>query len=139
TLGPEKRPVYGGGGITPDIFISFDTTTFSRAITLLYVRNTLDRFIYTYYIQHLPAFGGYSGAADFNARFHDEGDLYKALTAYATRDSVDLSTVAAKDRSVLEHRLKAMLGRQIWGTEGYVEVSNSYDSAFAKALEVVGK
>ena len=50
TLGPEHRTVYGGGGITPDIFVSFDTSTLSRTITSLYVDGTLNRFIYTYYV-----------------------------------------------------------------------------------------
>jgi carboxyl-terminal processing protease len=33
TLGPEKRTVYGGGGITPDVFVGFDTSTLSHSIT----------------------------------------------------------------------------------------------------------
>ena len=42
----EHRTVYGGGGITPDIFVSFDTSYPVPSITLLYVNGTLNRFIY---------------------------------------------------------------------------------------------
>jgi carboxyl-terminal processing protease len=139
TLGPEKRTVYGGGGITPDIFVGFDTSTLSHSITMLYVNGTLNRFIYTYYIQHLPAFQAFKGPADFNAGFHDEEKVWGALTRYALKDSIDLHPVSAKDKITLERRLKGLFARQIWRTEGYYEVTNNYDPAFAKALEVVSK
>lgn len=139
TLGPEHRTVYGGGGITPDIFVGFDTTTLSHSITLLYVNGTLNRFIYTWYVQHLPTFQAFKGPADFNAGFRDEERVYDALTRYALKDSIDLRSLSAKDKITLEHRVKALLARQIWRTEGYFEVTNNFDPAFAKALEAVSK
>lgn len=139
TLGPEKRTVYGGGGITPDIFVGFDTSTLSRSITSLYVNGTLTRFIYSYYIQHLPAFQVFKVPAEFDAGFHDDEKVWNALTAYAAKDSIDLRLIPAKEKTVLQHRVKALLALQIWRNEGYYEVSNGYDPAFAKALEVVSK
>src|SRR5580692_7070747 len=139
TLGPEKRTVYGGGGITPDIFVGFDTSTLSHSITLLYLNGTLNRFTYTWYIQHLPAFQAFKDPAEFNAKFHDEEKVWDALTHYAQKDSIDLRPVPAKDKITLEYRLKALLAQLIWRTEGLYEVTNTYDPAFAKALEVVSK
>jgi carboxyl-terminal processing protease len=139
TLGPEKRTVYGGGGITPDIFVSFDTSTLSRNITALYVNGTLNRFIYMYYIQHLPAFQAFKGPAGFNAGFHDDEKVWDALVSYAAKDSIDLRSISARDKSTLERRIRAFLARQIWRAEGYYEISNAYDPAFTKALEVINK
>jgi len=139
TLGPEKRTVYGGGGIIPDIFVGFDTSTFSRSITSLYVNGTLNRFIYTYYIQHLSSFQPFNGPAAFIAGFHDDEKVWNALTAYAAKDTIDLRPLPDKDKQALQHRIKALLARQIWRTEGYYEVSNAYDPVVAKALEVVEK
>ncbi len=56
-----------------------------------------------------------------------------------SKDTVHLDRISAKDKEVVQHRLRAMLARQIWRTEGYYEVSNAYDPAVAKALEVVMK
>ena len=139
TLGPEHRTVYGGGGITPDIFVGFDTSTLSHSITLLYVNGTLGRFVYSWYIQHVNAFQSYKDPADFIAHFHDEPRVYDALVGYAQKDSIDLRSIPERDRTILQHRLKAFLARQIWRTEGFYEVSNSDDPAFAKALQEVGK
>jgi len=139
TLGPEHRTVYGGGGITPDIFMGFDTSTFSRSTTTLYVDGTLSRFIYAYYIQHLPTFQNYKSPADFIAGFHDEDGLWKGLGYYASKDTVSLAAIPSREKDILKHRLKALMARQIWRTEGYFEVSNAYDPVINKALEVIAK
>jgi carboxyl-terminal processing protease len=87
----------------------------------------------------LPAFQVFKGPAGFNAGFHDDEKVWNALTAYAAKDSIDLRSIPAKEKTVLQHRVKALLAMQIWRNEGYYEVSNDYDPAFAKALEVVSK
>jgi carboxyl-terminal processing protease len=137
TLGKDHRTVFGGGGITPDIFIGFDTTTLVKNITDLYVDGTLSRFIYTYYIQHKPAFDSFKGPSDFVAGFHDDEKLWNSLTAYAARDTINIRTIPPKDKEILQHRIKALLARQIWRTQGYYEVSNAFDPVVNKALEVV--
>jgi carboxyl-terminal processing protease len=139
TLGPEHRTVYGGGGITPDIFVGFDTTTLTRSTTTLYVDGTLSRFIYTYYIQHLPVFQAFKDPAAFAAGFHDDEKVWNALTSYASRDTVNLRSIPAREKEVLQHRIRALLARQIWRTEGYYEIYNAYDPVITKALEVVDK
>ena len=65
--------------------------------------------------------------------------VWKALTAYAARDTIDLNTVAPKEKELLQRRIKALMARQIWRTEGYYEVSNRFDPVVTKALEVVSK
>jgi len=139
TLGKEKRTVFGGGGITPDIFVGFDTTTLARNITSLYVNGTLNRFIYSYYTQHMPVFQSFKTPAAFVAGFHGDDQLWNSLTVYAARDTINLNTIAPKDKEVLQHRIKAMMARQIWRMEGYYEVSNAYDPVVNKALEIFRK
>ncbi|HWK05578.1 MAG TPA: S41 family peptidase [Puia sp.] len=137
TLGPDKRTVYGGGGITPDIFVGFDTSTLARNITALYVDGTLSRFIYTYYTTHLPTFQAFKGPADFVNGFHDDEQLWNSLSTYAARDTINIRTIPARDKEILQHRIRALLARQIWRTQGYYEVSNAYDPVVNKALETI--
>lgn len=139
TLGPEHRTVFGGGGITPDIFVSFDTSTLSREVTNLYINGAITRFIYAYYIQHLPDFQAYKDPASFINGFHDDEKVWNALTTYVAKDTIRLDKISDRDKEVVQHRIRAMLARQIWRTEGYYEVSNAYDPAVRKALEVVTK
>jgi carboxyl-terminal processing protease len=137
TLGPEKRTVYGGGGITPDIFVGFDTSTLSRNTTTLYLDGTINRFIYSYYIQHLSTFRVFKSPSDFVARFTDDDRLLKALTTYAVNDTVNLASISPREKELLRHRLKALMARQIWRTEGYFEVSNTSDPVVATALRTL--
>jgi len=139
TLGKEKRTVFGGGGITPDIFVGFDTSTLDRNITALYMGGTLSRFIYSYYIQHLTVFQPFKTPAEFVAGYHGDDQLWNSLVAYAAKDTINLNSIPARDKEVLQHRLKALMARQIWRTEGYYQVSNAYDPVISKALEVIKK
>jgi len=139
TLGPQKRTVFGGGGISPDIFVGFDTSTLSKDITTLYIDGTLSRFVYTWYVQHIPSFQNFKSPADFITRYHDEDRLWNALVTFADKDTVNLRNIPARDKTVLQHRIKALMARQIWRTEGYYEVSNAYDPVVEKALDTVSK
>src|SRR5438477_1038229 len=40
-----KRPVYGGGGIMPDVFVPIDTNFIQRNVTQLYLETTFSNFI----------------------------------------------------------------------------------------------
>jgi len=139
TLGPQKRTVFGGGGISPDIFVGFDTSTLSKDITTLYIDGTLSRFVYTWYVQHIPSFQNFKSPADFITGYHDEDRLWNALVTFADKDTVNLRNIPARDKTVLQHRIKALMARQIWRTEGYYEVSNAYDPVVEKALDTVSK
>jgi len=137
TLGPQKRTVFGGGGITPDIFVGFDTSTLSKEVTTLYIDGTLSRFVYTWYTQHIPSFQNFKSPSDFISGYHDEDRLWTALVSFADKDTINLRAIPTKDKTVLQHRIKALMARQIWRTEGYYEVSNAYDPAVARALDTV--
>ena len=131
--------VYGGGGITPDVFMAFDTSRLSKSMTELYISNTLTRFIYTYYIQNRQSFQRFRTPAEFNAGFHDEDRLWKNLVDYASRDSINLKNIPDQDKNQLIQRTKALLARQIWRLEGYFEIVNINDPVVKKAMELIGK
>ena len=116
--------VYGGGGITPDMFIAFDTSTLNKNVTALYINSTLNRFLYTYYIQNMPAFRAYKTPADFNTGFHEEDKLWNNLVTYAAKDTINIKTIPPREKQLLLQRIKAMLARQVWRLEGYFEVAN---------------
>ncbi|PSL47695.1 carboxyl-terminal processing protease [Chitinophaga niastensis] len=134
------RRVYGGGGITPDIFIPFDTARFSPTLTAIYTRNAFGNFAYKYYTSHKDAFKQYKNAADFTKQFQPGNELISEFKTYAKTDSVPgLDRLNAHDESEIRVRLKAMLARQLWRTEGFYETINADDPMVKKALEVVEK
>jgi carboxyl-terminal processing protease len=128
------RIVYGGGGITPDLFIPFDTATFASNVYVLFDNQLFSKFIYTYYQQNKPYFDQYKNPADFAKRFNETRTAWNSLVTYAARNAVNLQNVPERDKQEIEKRIKTWLARQIWRMEGYYEVSNAEDTAIKKAL-----
>ncbi len=133
---PKGRIVYGGGGITPDIYVPFDTASMGKEVMKLYLRGTLSNFVYTYFIQHKQQFSQYKKTADL-AAFKAGETEWNALKNFAARDSVDLNKVSPKDKSIIIKRIPSMLARQMWRYEGYYEVMNQSDDFVQKALQVL--
>ncbi|MDQ0108535.1 carboxyl-terminal processing protease [Chitinophaga terrae (ex Kim and Jung 2007)] len=132
------RRVYGGGGITPDFFIPFDTARFTPTLTAIYTRNTFGNFAYQYYTNHRETFKAYKDAAAFVKGFQPTGELMNEFLSFAKKDSIPgLDRLSAKDENEIRVRLKAMLARQLFRTEGFYETINQDDPMVKKALEVV--
>ncbi len=135
---PGGHIVYGGGGITPDIFVPFDTTAQPEAINALYLKGTLSSFVYNYYIQNKNYFQQFHTPQDFAQHFSIGEKEWNALAGYARKDSIDLEKVPAKAKADFLPRLQAFIARQIWRTEGYFEVINPKDPMISKALTTIG-
>ncbi len=134
---PGGHIVYGGGGITPDVFVPFDTTMQSRAITQLYIKGTLSDYVYNYYMQHKTTLQPFKTPAELYAMYKPGEADWQDLVAFAHKDSVNLSTVPLNIKADIMRRLPILLARQIWRNEGYFEVSNENDAVVKKALELI--
>jgi len=129
--------VYGGGGITPDVFVGFDTNRISKSITSLYVNGSLGNYIYEYYIHHLSDFRNFKDASDFSARFNKDDELWKGLSNYVKKDGVSLAAIPPADKSLLQTRIRALLARLAWRSEGYYLLMNQNDPVIKKALDLL--
>lgn len=129
------RTVYGGGGINPDVFIAFDTASFSANVSPLFHNNTFGKFIYHYYIQNKAIFKQYKNAADFVQNFNETNAAFNSLADYVPKDSMDVKSLPAKDKTEIERRIKTWLARQIWRMNGYFQVNNTADKMVQRALE----
>ncbi len=134
---PSGKLVYGGGGITPDVFVPYDTTGFDKEVAKAYIKGTLNDFIYKNYLVHEQQFNSYKTPDAFEKNYKpDEGTL-NDLKKFAAKDSITF-TLDDKEKSFLQKEIKLLTARQIWRTEGLYEVSNPDDEAVRKALQVMG-
>lgn len=132
------RIVYGGGGITPDIFIPFDTSRFSNVLTSMYSRNTFSNFAYQYYNVHKEDFKQYKNASQFTRQFQVSNDLYNSYKSFAARDSIrGIETIKPHEETEIKNRIKALLARQIWSYAGFYEAMNKDDEMMKKAVDVL--
>ncbi|WP_242692118.1 S41 family peptidase [Aridibaculum aurantiacum] len=134
---PGGRIVYGGGGITPDVYVPLDTTSMGDETVKLYLKGTLSNFIYTYYIQHKPELTNYQKANDLAEAFRAGDNEWEALKNFAAKDTINLAKVSAKDKADILKRIPGLLARQMWRQEGYYQVMNRTDDFVKKAMEVM--
>lgn len=129
--------LYGGGGITPGVFVPFDTSLFTKPIMNIMVNGTLTKFVYKNYLRNAKQFREFLNPKQFNKNYEVSNQTLKDLKAYAQQDSVNLDINNQAEKSILEREIKIMTAREIWRTEGYYEVNNQYDSTVEKALELM--
>jgi len=133
----QKRTVYGGGGIVPDIFVPMDTSTISRSVDILYLNGRFSNFVYKYYIDHVTEFDQYKTAADFAARYQNSTDVWNRLVVEALKDSIKLNNIPEIDKRNIQNQIKAYLARLKWRTQGYYQVANTFDPSIEKAKEIL--
>jgi len=135
---PGGRVVYGGGGITPDVFVPLDTNRVSPVLLKLYYRNSLNNFVYRYYVQNRPKFNGFKQPMDLVKGFQPGKLELDALRNFAlVSDSIPLNSFNQIEAQQLSQRMQILMARQIWRTEGYYEVSNQFDPAVQKAISLL--
>jgi carboxyl-terminal processing protease len=133
----QKRTVYGGGGIVPDIFVPLDTSVFTRSVTQLYLDGRFSNFVYKYYIDHVNQFDQYKSPGDFAGRYQNSSDVWNQLVDEAMKDSINLKNIPETDKKNIQDQIKAYLARLKWRTQGYYQVSNSFDPAVEKAKGIL--
>jgi len=131
------RTVYGGGGISPDLFIPADTLTFTADLSPIFMEQRFGKFIYTYYLNHKAYIDSFKNPADFSARFDQDDQAYAELQQYLAIRKVDVPDLPERDKAELKKRIRTWLARQRWRMDGYFQVMNQYDNTVRKAVETV--
>jgi carboxyl-terminal processing protease len=129
--------LYGGGGITPDVFVPYDTAVFSKDVVNLMMNGTLTRFVYKNFLRNEKEFQQYVSSKQFDKNYEVNDKTLNDLKAYAEKDSVSINLSDQHEKSILKREIKALTAREIWRTEGYYEVINQFDPTVNKALELM--
>ena len=129
--------LYGGDGITPDVFVAMDTTGIDKNVMNALVSGTLNRFVYLNFLRHQKAFKQYTSPKMFEEKYVADDHTLSDLKLYAQKDSINLNLNNKVEKEILQKQIKVLTASEIWRTEGFYEVKNTYDSTVMKALELV--
>ncbi len=133
------KKIYGGGGISPDVFVAADTARMNGAITKLYIKGTFNDFGYKYFLLHPGIAKQYTDPGSFVKSFSAGTESWQLLQSMAAKDSVDLAGISQKEREYLAKTMKSYIGRQLFRNAGYFEAINATDPAVLKAMEILYK
>lgn len=135
---PNKKIVYGGGGIMPDIFIPIDTSKSSTYYSSLIRKGILNQYTLSYLDKNRKAiYAQYPTFEDFKKNFKVTDDMMNGLIAAAEKEKIKKDEKGlATSGSVIRLQIKALLARDLWKNDNYYEVINEINDAYQKALEV---
>ena len=134
---PQGHTVYGGGGITPDNFVPFDTSIIHSVWSKMYLSDLFEKFIYKYYLQNKAGILQYKSAQDINKSFALNSEDWKQLQSMAEKDSINANDISIEIKEKIEHRIKSVAARLFINDAAYFQVNNNYDKVVLKALELL--
>ena len=122
----NHRPVYGGGGIMPDLFVPIDTTAFTPYYRNLVAKGVLNRFCITYVDRNRSQLNReYPDVDVFIAKFNVDSAMMNDIVQLGVADSVKLdSAQLERSRPMIETIVKGIIARDLFDTSAYFRVVN---------------
>lgn len=133
------RVVYGGGGITPDIFVPLDTTRVTPYYRDLVAKGVLNRYCLQYVDSRRKQLkSDYKTVDKFIHGFKVSDAMLADLYSMAVADSVKAEPDAvAGSREYLSTIVKALIGRDLFDSSAYYQIANPLNPIYIRAIEVI--
>lgn len=134
---PNKRIVYGGGGIMPDIFVALDTTKNSTYFGSLIRKGVLNQFCFNYVDANRNELKKkYPDFASYKKNFIVDDAFLNNLVAAGEKEGVKKEDEALnKIKQEIQIQIKAIIARDLWKSDEFYEVFNDLNEIYLKALE----
>lgn len=134
------RPIYGGGGIMPDIFVPVDTTEYSTYYRDLVAKGIVNQYVVDFVDKNRKSIKDkYKDVKDFDARFTVSDEQMKDFIAMGEKDSVKYDeTKYCTSERVLKSMIKGLIARDIYADpSAYTIVVNHRNPDLDAALSVI--
>ncbi|MCD4773619.1 MAG: S41 family peptidase [Bacteroidales bacterium] len=136
---PKNRIVYGGGGIMPDIFVPWDSTTVTDYYTDIVRKGILNEFVMNYMDENRKKLTKkYPVLADFKNDFIIDDDFMIDFVEFAKEKGVDAKQDDYnKSEKFIKKQIKALIARNLWDSSAYFEIIYEIDDEYIKAIEIL--
>jgi carboxyl-terminal processing protease len=135
----NKRTVYGGGGIMPDLFIPADTSNYTDYYRSLFRKNIINSFTLEYADKNRKKIAAeYKTFEDFKKRFSFSSEEITAFIKKADESGVKYNDTQFQiSKAEILNIMKALIASNLWQTNEYFRILNEGDVVIEKALQVV--
>ena len=136
----HQRPIYGGGGIMPDIFVPVDTSEYSTYYRDMVAKGIVNQFVIDYVDKHRKDIKkDYPTLEDFDARFAlTDADIKRFIEA-GEKDKVkyDEEKFRISER-VFRTMIKGLIARDVYAdSSAYTRIVNHRNPDLDAALKVL--
>ena len=138
----EKRVVYGGGGIMPDVFVPLDTVKFTKFHRQLSAKSYIINANMRYIDENRKALKKkYKDFEDFNTNFEVPASLVNSIIEKAETDKLKPKDDEELNTTLpyLRTQLKALIARDLWDMNEYYKVFNETNDIIKKGIEVLSQ
>lgn len=122
---PKGKIVYGGGGIIPDVFVPVDTTTYLNN----FYYNSIQNFAFEFVDENRKKMSSIE-IEDFVNNY----DIDDAFGSYLQR--IKDANPSFKTKKTIKFYLKASIGSQLFGDDGFYKVIHKEDKMLQKVFEL---
>ena len=132
---PAGHVVYGGGGITPDIPVPFDTTNLHSIYYTLLLNDQLSIFTYNWFVKHQSDLQTIKDLSVLNQYFDNNKGWYKDMISYYSKYHLNLTKATDKDKKNIATYLKSYVARVVLNKSIAAQIMNQDDPAYVKAIQ----
>ena len=132
------RPVFGGGGIMPDIFVARDTIGDTPYFHDLVNKNCIYKFALNYTEANRATLSAYKNWEALEKHLIEQ-NLFQQVVNFGAKQGVKDSPLKNKSRTLIERQVNAYIIRNILNEDGFFPVLNKYDNTVKKAIEVLNQ
>lgn len=131
------RPVYGGGGIMPDVFVPQDTTGVTSYLIDVSNRGLLIQFSFRYTDQNRQKMLKYEDEESLNKYLLRQGIVDQFIRFADSKGIKRRNLLIQKSHKLLEKYLCGNIIYNMLGREQYIRYLNHDDEAVKKALDIL--
>jgi carboxyl-terminal processing protease len=136
----NKRVVFGGGGIMPDVFIPWDSNLVSDYYAKLLNRGIINDFIIDYLGKiRDDLLNDYPNIDTFINDYIINENFINSITEYADKKGIknNDSTTDNVENQFQNTQIKALIARNLYNLEAYYMIMNEIDEECLKAMEII--
>ena len=133
------RPVYGGGGIMPDIFVPQDTTGMTSYFRMAANRGLIIRYTFDYTDRNRQELREYDTPEKLE-NYLKKQNLLNQFANWAEKKGLKRrNNMIMKSKELFELSLYGNIIYNMLGIEAYIEFLNQTDNTVLKAVEILEK
>ena len=134
------RTVYGGGGIVPDIFVARDTSGITNYYIEVVNAGLLQRYAFDYCNKHRAELNKMEDYNQFLRTAPSDEALIRDFADYASANGIAPRWYYINlSRDVIVTNLKALIARDIFGSQAFYPILNRNDKTVQAALKALNK
>lgn len=138
-ISKSGKVLYGGGGISPDIFVGVDTLLFEKPVMKALLKGTFNEFVYQNFLAHQQELSKYSTIDQFQKNFSISEEALNRFRDFAKKDSISINLQHENQKAQVARQIKMLTARLLWGSEGFFEIKNTSDSMVIQSLNYLKK